>query len=126
MATDDLNLDDLQLLVEELKARPGVKYASTDPEEIDTPGVWVRFDGAELQATLTNLRVKVTLHLVVAPANERARTNKALSDLFNTVKPVVEDHGGATGLIKPVGLQLPGAQSPQPCLQIPLDLLTSN
>lgn len=125
MATDDLNFDDIGLLVTALKAVDGIKYADTDPAAVNTPGVWVRFDGLGL-GTMTHLEVKLTLHLVVATANDRARTEKALADLFNAAKPVVNDFGGPAGLVTPAGLQLPGSQAYLPCLQIPISLLTTN
>lgn len=125
MATDDLNFGDLDELVDEIKTA-GVKSVDRDASKIRPPGVWVRFDEIELQATLTTLRLKVTLHLVVTNSVSRGPSEKALASLFNKVKTVVENHGGATGPIKPIGLKLPNSQTPLPCLQIPLALLCTN
>lgn len=126
MATDDLNVSDLESLAAMLKAIDGVSSASTDPSEIRTPGVWIRFDAIET-GTLSDLALKVTLYAVVGSSNGRGRDLKNLQDLYNLIKPTLAEIGGPSGPINArAALVLPGSQTPLPAFEIPLDLYTTN
>lgn len=125
MATDDFNPADLDDVAASLKAIEGVNSADTDPSKVQTPGVWIRFDGLGA-GTLAGLAVKVTLHAVVASTGDRRRDLGAVATLHNLIKPVVESLGGPSGVITPTGLILPGSATPLPCLQVPVDLMTTN
>lgn len=123
MATDDLNLDDLDDLVALVKAA-GVRSVELDPAKVNAPGVWVRFDGIAT-GTLSGLTLRTTLFLVV-PEQDRKRAGKALQELFNKVVPVLRTIGGPSGDTTPAGLALPPSQTPLPALAVPMDLLTIN
>lgn len=126
MATDDLNVADLETLAATLNAIDGVSKASTDPSEVRTPGVWIRFDTIDT-GTLSDLCLKVTLFAVVGSSNTRARDLKNLQDLFNLIKPALAELGGPSGPVNArAALVLPGSQALLPAFEIPLDLYTTN
>lgn len=124
MATDDLDFANLDQLTQLIKDA-GVSSVSTDASEVRTPGVWIRLVSIP-PGTLAGLTLRLTVNVVVANSTTRTRTESALADLFNQVMPVITEVGGPSGDITPIGLVLPGSQTPLPCLSIPLDLLTTN
>jgi hypothetical protein len=128
VAVDDFNPADLDELTAAIKgADPTgelIRSASLNPDEVQVPGVWVRFDGLAYDV-LAGLTVKLTLHLIVPNAGGFARVLGKLAELHNLVKPVVAGYGGPSGNTTRTGVLLPGNSSnPMPALAIPLDLLT--
>lgn len=124
MAVDDFNPDDLEELAQLLRDVEGIETADIDPSKVRTPGVWVRFDGLSL-GTLGALGVKVTLHPVVASTGNRPRDLAGLAALFNRVKPVAQQLGAPLDDVRVVALTLPGSSTPLACLQIPIELHTT-
>lgn len=129
MAVDDFNPADLDELVDAIKAADPthelIRSASLNPDEVQTPGVWVRFDQLE-EDVLAGLTVRVTVHLIVSNAGGFARQLAGLAQLRNVVKPVLDTYGGPTGPTSRVGVILStsaGAQ-PMPALAVPLELST--
>lgn len=129
MAVDDFNPDDLDELVDALKgADPSgeiIRSVSIDPDELQLPGVWVRFDGLT-DNLLAGVTVNLTLFLIVPNAGGIKRVLAALAGLRNTVLPVVRTYGGPNGPTTRSSVLLPGTTpTPMPALAVPLDLLTS-
>jgi len=124
MAVDDFNPSDLDELATQLRAIEGVS-ADRDAAKVQTPGVWIRFDGLAA-GTLASLGVKLTLHAVVATTGDKPRDLDKVAALYNSIKPVIAANGGPSGDITPTGLILPGSTVALPCLQIPLHILTTN
>lgn len=128
MAADDLNPADIAEVVAAIRAAdPGadvIRSVSTDPAEVQLPGVWIRFDGLE-ENILAGLTVKLTLHLIVANAGGFARVLAGLAELRNLVKPVLTTYGGPNGPTTRTAVILPSSTQPMPALAVPLDLLTT-
>lgn len=128
MAVDDFNPADLDELVAAIKAADptgeAIRSASLNPDEVQLPGVWVRFDGLAYDQ-LAGLTVRVTLHLIVGNAGGFSRVLGKLAALHNLVKPVVAGYGGPTGPTTRTSVILPTNTQPMPALAVPLDLLTS-
>lgn len=129
MAADDFNPADLDELVAALRgADPThelIRSVSLNPDEVQLPGVWVRFDQLE-EDVLAGLTVRVTVHMIVSSAGGFARQLAGLAELRNLVKPVLATYGGPAGPTTRVGVILStsaGAQ-PMPALAVPLDLST--
>lgn len=129
MAVDDFNPADLDELVEAINATDPthelIRSASLNPDEVQLPGVWVRFDELE-EDNLAGLTVRVTVHLIVPNAGGFARQLAALAELRNTVKPALDTFGGPTGPTERLGVILSnsaGAQ-PMPAFAVPLELST--
>lgn len=122
MSTQDLDFGNLDELAGLLTAA-GVRSASTNPAEITTPGVWIRFDGVSLDR-LAGCTIKLTLHLIVGDAEPRI-VMPELAALFNQVRPVLNDLGGPAGDTTRVGVVLPNSTKPLPALAVPLDLITT-
>lgn len=127
MNVDDFNPDDLDELVAAIKAaNPAgdiIRSVSMNPDEVQLPGVWLRFDAVEY-GNLAGLTVKLTLHLIVANAGGYARVLAALAGMLNLVKPVVAGYGGPNGPITRTAVLLSSSTQPTPALAVPLDLLT--
>lgn len=127
MAVDDFNPADIDELVAELIAadpsREIVRSASLNPDEVNVPGVWVRLDSLD-KGTLSGLRVRLTLHMIVSPAGGFARTLAQLAGMWNLLRPVVARYGGPTGPVTRVSVILAANAAPMPALAVPLDLLT--
>lgn len=122
MAANSLNFEDLDELVELLKAA-GVRSVDTEPARVNLPGVLVDVQGFELEQ-LAGLTIQTRL-LLIAKAVEFRTSTKQLQDLFNQVVPVLQTLGGPTGTTTVVAVTLPGSQSPLPALSVPFDLLTT-
>jgi hypothetical protein len=108
-------LDDLAAA---LKAG-GVRSASTNPAEINTPGVWIRLTGISFDL-LGGYTLNTVLHLVVAD-NGVQRSAVALVALLNKVTAVVDPSDTVT----PAGVTLPANPAPLPGLAVPFDLTVS-
>lgn len=128
MAVDDFNPADLDELVAALKAADPsaevIRSVSFNPDEVNVPGIWIRFDGLD-DDLLAGCTVKLTLHLIVANAGGFARVLAALAGMRNLVKPVVAGYGGPSGTTTRTSVLLSGTAAPLPALAVPLDLLTS-
>ena len=126
MAVDDFNPADLDELVDALGALDPVvvRSVSLNPDEVNLPGIWIRFDGLN-DNVLAGLTVRLTLHLIVGNGGGFARVLAALADMRNLVKPVVAGYGGPTGPTARTSVILSAGTQPMPALAIPLDLLTS-
>lgn len=128
MAVDDFNPADIDTLVAAIAAADAthetIRTVSLNPDEVQLPGVWVRFDGLE-ENVLAGLTVKLTLHLIVANAGGFSRVLAGLADLRNLVKPVLTTFGGPSGPTARTSVLLPGNTAPMPALAVPLDLLTT-
>ena len=121
MAADDFNPDDLTEVLTVLRAA-GIA-ADTDPHLVRAPGVWLRFDGLDLEH-LHGLRVNTTLH-VLTPETDDARVRAALAAAFNAVKATLRAAGfELEGPIGVVGVVLPGSSTAMPALACPLPLDT--
>lgn len=94
----------------------GVRSASRNPAEVNTPGVWVRFTGFEFEF-LGGYTITATLHLVVAD-NGIDRSASALVELLNKVTAVVDP----TGPVVPQSLILPSGPKALPGLAAPIAL----
>lgn len=104
-------------LVDQLAAHEDVTSASTNPEDVRVPGVWVNLlNGIDLD-TLGGYTHKAQLHLVVAN-NGHTRSRDALAKLLNAVLTVVEPDG----VMYPAGLVLPDSPAVLPGLVVPLDI----
>jgi hypothetical protein len=128
MASDDLNLDDLDELVELVRGElPGqLVEVSLDPADLNLPGVWVAFDGI----TTNRLRgATLTVRLfLVAPDVAPRDAGRQLVDLFNTVKARLRTKPGPvhiSGRTTSETVILPGYEGrPLPALAIPVELAT--
>lgn len=120
MVSTDLNFADIDEFVQLLKVA-GVKNVTTEPGELNTPGVLVEFAGFDYDALATGT-MRLRVHLVSADVKRRqVMTN--LQGLLDQVVPVLRALGGpeeATAVL----LTLPG-RPPVPALSIPFDLLTT-
>lgn len=103
----------------------GIRSADTDPANVQAPGVWIRFDGVELD-NLAGVTILATLHLIV-PKSTFTTVQTQLADLFNQVVPALAAIGEQpTGTTRPTAVALPGnAANPLPALAVPLELLTT-
>lgn len=129
MPVDDLNPADLDELATALyDADPThelIRSATLNPDEVQLPGIWIRFDGLGA-GTLAGLTVRTTLHLIVPNAGGVARVLGKLAELYNVARPVIAGYGGPSGDVLRTGVLLPSnAAQPMPALAVPLDLLTS-
>jgi hypothetical protein len=125
VATDDLNVADLDELVELLKATDPagetIRSVSLDPSEVNVPGIWVSLTGVGPH-TLAGVTISLTLYLIVEDAGF-ARTLGRLADLYNLVRPALP---GPPGVATRSGVVLPGSTTPMPALAVPFDMLTTN
>lgn len=119
-----LDLSDLEQLAQ-LLVRAGIRSASSDPAKVQTPGVWVRFDGVQLEALNGDATILTTLHLIV-PASTFTTSQRQLSDLFNQVIDALASFGQQpSGATRPTAVALPAnPANPLPALAVPLELLT--
>lgn len=128
MAVDDFNPADLDELAAALKATDPagdvLRSVSLNPDEVQLPGIWIRFDGLGA-GTLGGLVVRTTLHLIVPNAGGVGRVLAALAQLRNLVQPAVAGYGGPSGDVTRTSVLLAANTSPMPALAVPLDLLTS-
>lgn len=127
MAVDDLNPADLAELVTALKAAgtpEQIRSVSLDPDKVQLPGIWVRFDGVR-ENSLAGLTVRTTVFLIVPAAGGISRQLAALAELRNVVAPVIKSYGGPNGDTTRTGVILPSGPAALPSLAVPLDLLTS-
>lgn len=121
--TAELDFSNLATLAGVLTAA-GIRSADTDPAKVQAPGVWIRFDGVELD-NLAGVTILATLHLV-APASTFTTVQTQLADLFNQVIPALAAIGEQpAGTTRPAGVVLPGSTTPLPALAVPLELLTT-
>jgi hypothetical protein len=123
MATDDLNPDDLDDLVDMIKAGGGVE-CSLDPVDLNGVGVWVSLSGIRgdrLQGTT----LEVTL-FVVAPDGPPSVVLRLLADCYNLVRPRIVGLP-RNGMVQSVRVTIPGVEGrPMPALSIPVMLHTTN
>lgn len=127
MAVDDFNPQDITDLAAAIKAAAPelIRSASVNPDEVQVPGVWIRFDGIEDTTLGGGLTLNLTLHLIVPNAGGFARVLAQLAELRNAVKPVVAGFGGPSGPTTRTGVILPAnSTTPLPALAVPLALLT--
>lgn len=128
MAVDDFVPADIDELVTALLAADPthevIRSVSLNPDEVQLPGIWIRFDGLD-DNLLGGLTVKLTVHLIVANAGGFARVLAALAGMRNLVKPVIAGNGGPSGQTTRTSVILSPNSQPMPALAIPLDLLTS-
>lgn len=123
---DTLSFADLPELEQLLAAPAGVRSASTDPEKVNAPGVWIRVDGVGFDRLGPQQTTHLTLHLVVGDKSTHQRALNALASLYAAVAPVLDTLGGpAERDYSLVGLVLPGSSAKLPCLAVPFDLLTT-
>lgn len=104
-------------LVAQLAAHDAVTSASTNPEDVRVPGVWVNLNDGIVLDTLGGYTHKARLHLVVAN-NGHTRSRDALAQLLNGVLTIVEPDG----VMYPAGLVLPDSPAVLPGLVVPLDI----
>jgi hypothetical protein len=128
VAVDDFNPADIDELLAAVKAADPtgelIRTVSLNPDEVQLPGVWVRFDGLD-DNLLAGLTVKLTLHLIVPNAGGFSRVLGKLAELRNIVKPVIAVYGGPNGPTSRTSVILSTNTQPMPALAIPLDLLTT-
>lgn len=128
MAIDDFNPADIDELVADLLATDPdndvIRSVSLNPDEINLPGIWIRFDGLD-DNLLAGVTVKLTLHLIVGNAGGFKRVLAQLAAMRNLVKPAVVRYGGPNGPTTRTSVILPGNTTPMPALAMPLDLLTN-
>jgi hypothetical protein len=129
MAADDLNLDDLDELVALVRGDGDDQLVevSLDPGELNLPGVWVSFDGIDLNR-LRGATLTVRLFLVVpdvAPRDAGAQ----LVELFNLVKARLATRPGPVrinGRTTTETVLMPGYEGRAlPALVVPVELLTT-
>jgi hypothetical protein len=123
MATDDLNPDDLDDLVDLITAGGGLEV-SLDPVDLYGVVVWVSLSGIRgdrLQGTT----LEVTL-FVVAPDGPPSVVLRLLADCYNLVRPRIVGLP-RNGMVQSVRVTIPGVEGrPMPALSIPVMLHTTN
>lgn len=128
MAVDDFNPADIDELVADLLAadpdHDTLRSVSLNPDEVNLPGVWVRFDGLD-DNLLAGVTVKLTLHLIVGNSGGFSRVLDQLAAMRNLIKPVLVRYGGPNGPTVRTSVILPANTTPMPALAMPLDLLTN-
>lgn len=114
--------DDLDELVEELRAVDGVESVDLAASRVNPPGVWVSVRGVRTE-TLASVAFPIRLHLI-GPSTEIRESMRTLERLHNAVVPTVNSLGGPTGDVELVALTLPDGAT-LPALVIPLDVSTT-
>lgn len=123
VAADDFDPADIDELIAALKAA-GVE-ASIDERAVRVPGVFVRHDSLPTGRPLGGCLVRLTLFPVVEKSTDRNQSTRALADLWNKVRPVVQGFGGPSGDVNVrIGLTLPSSSTRLPAYSVPLDLIT--
>lgn len=122
-AVDDLNFANVEELATAIRAA-GITWVTTDRNDLRTPGVWIRFEGLP-PSPLAACVMRLSVFAIVEPTSNGAQQDKALADLWNTLRPVLENYGGPAGLVSRIGLLPDGATTPLPALLAPLDLVTT-
>lgn len=109
----------LEDLADKLEAA-GIRQASTVPEELNLPGVWIQVDpvtGIELDH-LAAYTINLVLH-VITPELDHRRAMKALTVDLARVTSVIDP----TGPIRPETVALPQHTQPMPALAVPAELV---
>ncbi len=125
MTTAPIVLDgaDLVELCTLLKAGP-IKSASTDPSKVQPlPGVWVRVDSINAGTLASGCDIATTLHLIIGDRGWDSAWDK-LGERLGDVLAVINEIGGPSGPIVPVGVVLPVSATPMPALAVPFILHT--
>lgn len=104
-------LDDLAQLLKDA----GVRSASTDPAEVNTPGVFIACGPITLDKLDDGVTIQADLRLVVAD-NGLKRSRDALMTLLGKVLTVVTPDGPMT----PQAVVLPKNPKPLPGLTVPV------
>ena len=120
-----LDFADIDELVTQLSSADGIRSVDVDPAKINLPGIWVRFDGIDLDR-LDGADLRMTLALITGYTDVR-RAMATLGPLFNTVVDVLDtalgigpdEAGTAAGTV-----QMPDGSAPKPALLIPITLAT--
>lgn len=111
----DITFDALDELAAELKAG-GVREASTNPADLNLPGVWVQATGIDFDL-LDGYTIHARLVLVVAD-NGVARSMTALAELLTDVVQVI----GPSDTVTATTATLPSNPARLPALAVPIDL----
>lgn len=118
-----LDFDDVDDLIAQLRSVDGIRSVDVDPAKVNLPGIWVRFDGIDLDR-LAGATLRLTLALL-APDVDVRRAMADLQPLFNTVVDALattygigpDEAGTAAGTV-----QLPNGAGPNPALLIPITI----
>ena len=113
---DELSFASVQALVDLLDG-VGVK-CTTDPSELNLPGVWVTVDEFQARTLRGDIRITVSLWLIV-PNVDPMRALEQLAELWRTVRTVVTPDGPT----RTTAVLLPSAPTePMPAFRFPLYL----
>lgn len=114
------DLRELGQLLSTAAPAPQLRSVTSDAENLQTPGCWLRFDRAR-HDLMDGYSLDVTAHLVVGE-QKTPRAHKALSDLFTALRPTFDNVGYSGGDLAFIGLVLPTSSTPLPALAVPLTL----
>lgn len=117
----DISLAPLDGLAQTLREAEGITTADVDPTKLRTPCVWVDFRGIVVDETLevSGYDLQADLRLGVSDVDAK-RNQVALAQLVTAVLGVVDVEAG--GVIRPIGLVLPGSKRRLPGLSVPVTL----
>lgn len=117
----DRDMTELGQLLTEAAGPARLRSATTDSTKLLTPGAWTRVNTIRHEHLDGSYVVDCTVHLVV-PESEPKRAHKRLSELFNLLRPTLENVGWSGATLAFTGLVVPGSQTPLPALAIPVEL----